>query len=310
MRRPAATQQPATSSRAAASSTPVTGGQTPGATGSGTPATSSRAAASSTPVAGGQTPGATGRGEGGPADADNWHRQQGEWQQKSARNHVSFADVVSSCVEIERAEEGVQGTVEPHLPPIKSFSTFLALVLDGGLEADPILPGIRSWCHETIDGYATVLLGNPNVPVNFFLGVCVTCPPYATDVLVVTLPILLAQLIPYLGRVRVHVLLPEGNDAILMWAMTGLEFHIRLQVLRIYVAQGGSHYHDAVWRNAVASAAISDGATCARNLVDTWGDRRSVRIWIILDRFRCSLVQASPGQEVHARFQSLLRSCT
>jgi len=258
------------------------GGDTPGATGSGETR------------AGGQTPGATGSGTGtggetlgagGLAAAENWHRQQGEWRQRRAKQ-VSFAEEIATCIEIEKEEEGVQGTTEPHLPSSKSLSTFLAVMMDAGLEVDPILPGVRSWCHEVIEsmsvGYGSALLGQQELPDNSFLGVCVSCPPFGTDALAATLPILLAQVLPYLGRVRVHVLLPEGNDSILMWALAALEFPIRLQLLRIYVAEGGSHYHDAVWRNTVGREAIRDCATCARNLVDTGGigDRRSIRIWI------------------------------
>jgi len=189
-----------------------------------------------------------------------------------AEELVAHAELMEELMEDTRKTE-VEGTMEPHLPGSKSLSSFLEVLGEASVEAESQVVGIRSWANDLMDDLSIGYPGfrvEKQYPENWFLGVCVVCPPWATQSTAVSLPLLLAQLLPHLGRARVHLLLPVGQttgcpaghaEGLLVWVMAKLEFALRLQLLRVYTADGGEVWHDAVWRNVVSRAALADGAT-------------------------------------------------
>ena len=223
-----------------------------------------------------QTPGGSaGSGSGGSGSGG---QTPAEMAISMHSKRVTFAAELETFAEYNQPVTKVEGTAEPHLPNVRSFATFLDRVLQASLEAESNLPRIRDWAKDWMDdlslGYVS-FTPEAKVPDNWFLGVCVVCPPWASESVTVTVPLLVAQLLPFLGRVRVHLMIPDRStygsqsphmDALLAKLLIELESPLRLQLLRLYLADGGEFWHDAIWRNAVAKAALSDGATVLMHL--------------------------------------------
>jgi len=214
---------------------------------------------------GGETPGHGGKGRWTKAEGDEW---------KGPQKRVSFAQEMESHVEFTK-DEVLEGSLEVHLPTVGSLVMFLDCLLSAAQEADPFMPGLKTRVQDLLADMSSGWLGfSDSLAVldraganssHFYLAVCVVCHPWLTEVLPTSLPILLAQALPFLGRVRLHVLLPQGAAGAMGWVLANCEFAVRLQLLRVYVTDTGkamhAPWHDAVWRNALAKAALKDGAT-------------------------------------------------
>ena len=216
-------------------------------------------------VPGGQTP-VLPQASGGQTPVLEWQRSGGDWvQQQPVKKRVTFADRLVEYASDYNVVSAVdaQGSKEPHLPPQDSLDRLLGLLLHSGLELEPFLPGTRNWCTQFADTLASEELGkrHKNMPPNFWLGVCVVCPAYQQEQLMATLPVLVSQLVRHMGAVRIYLMIPN-TEGIMEWTCVSMEFAMRLQLLRVCVANT-TVWHDAVWRNAIAQVAIDDGASVA-----------------------------------------------
>ena len=214
----------------------------------------------------GQTQGE--EGARGQAQEGAWKTGDGShWERTTPHKRVMFAEELAVCREFP--VEGVEGFVNPDpcLASAMSLALLLEALLDSGCEVEPGLMRGQTdmFLHKCLQGLPPPdLTGDLREHDNLFLGVCVTCPPWATEHLMVSLPILLCQALPHVGHVRIYLLLPEAGG-ISTWVTLNCEFAIRLSLFKMFDTRS-QRYHDSCWRNEIANVAIADGATVVRSL--------------------------------------------
>ena len=166
---------------------------------------------------------------------------------------------------VSQKRQNVDSGDEPHLPTVNSLGVFLDTVTIAAAEVEPMMPGLRQEIRNIIEDMSNMGIMFSDVPNHggqtphqhgqtpgnpFYLGVCVVCPPWAVEALALALPLLLMQVLPYLGRVRVHLLVPPEAHGAIGWVLANCEFAMRLQLSRLYLAEsnmlGPVVWHDAL----------------------------------------------------------------
>ena len=154
-------------------------------------------------------------------------------------------------------EEPGQKAAPPMLPPFAAMGTFMELVTEAAAWAGGSWP---SFVESQLASMPEMDLPEktPRDPL-FQLGICM-CSMHGAQQLEVTLPLLLFGLLPFMGFVRVYLMIPASEQETLLLLLLKMEACLRMRLLILLVTDC-HEWHYAEWYNCVLECACNDGAT-------------------------------------------------